>query len=194
MIRSLFLTSPRRSHRSWWLGILLLVLAITLQEAIAADEAQHEITVFYGNDRLGAGLSSCTSVFPVKRRVPVSPRVAATALNQLFQGPTADEKAAGYYSVFSAQTADLLIDVKVIRGTAYVNLADLRDQLTVASSSCGEAEFQTEISRTLLQYRSIRRIIYAIEGSAMAFYKWMGEPCDKLNDYCSFKGPPPKKR
>lgn len=189
MIRRQSPAHDRRSHCSWWLRLLIPFIAITLQTAVAADEVRrHEITVFFGNDRLGGASGDCTSVYPVKRDVPVSPRVATTALNLLFRGPTADERQAGYYSVFSDQTADLLIDLKIVRGTAFVNLADLRDRLTVASSSCGMAEFQSEITRTLLQYPSIRRVIFAIEGDARAFYKWAGEPCDRANNYCSSKG------
>lgn len=189
MIRRPSHARDRRSHYSWWLRLLTPFIAITLQSSVTADEVRrHEITVFFGNDRLGGASGDCTAVYPVKREVPASPKVATTALNLLFRGPSADERQAGYYSVFSSQTADLLIDLKVMRGTAYVNLADFRDQLTVASSSCGAAEFQTEISRTLLQYPSVRRIIFAIEGDAQAFYKWTGEPCDRVNDYCSSRG------
>ena len=44
-------------------------------------------------------------VVPVSRTVPRSPKVATAALNELLGGPTARERAAGYWSFFSDDTA-----------------------------------------------------------------------------------------
>jgi hypothetical protein len=69
-------------------------------------------------------------------------------------------------------------------GTAYVDLEDPRDLLAGATSSCGAAEFQSEISTTLRQFPTVERVIFAIEGDPRAFYNWMGEPCGSANDDC----------
>ena len=116
--------------------------------------------------------------------VPKTLGVAAAALRQLFAGPSEAERAAGYRSPFSPATAELLRNVFVEDGTAYVDLNDPRALLPGATSSCGAAEFNTAIERTLLQFPTVSRVILAIEGDPKVFYDWMGQDCDRTNDQC----------
>lgn len=140
--------------------------------------------VYFHNDALAADASDCTAVFPVHRVVPQTQAVASEALRSLFGGPNTEERGAGYRSFFSSDTAGLLKRLRIGHGTAYVDLEDPRDLLAGATSSCGAAEFQSEISTTLRQFPSVERVIFAIEGDPRAFYAWMGEPCGPANDDC----------
>jgi hypothetical protein len=74
--------------------------------------------------------------------------------------------------------------VFVEQGTAYVDLHDLRERLSGATSSCGAAEFQTQVERTLRQFPTVRRVILAIDGEPRRFYEWMEQDCDLTNDRC----------
>ena len=96
----------------------------------------------------------------------------------------AAERADGYRSPFSAASAGLLRRVLIEHGTAYVNLNDPRALLDGATSSCGAAEFQTQVERTLRQFPTVRRVILAIDGEPRRFYEWMGQDCDLSNDQC----------
>ena len=71
-------------------------------------------------------------VYPTVRKVAKTGAVAKVALEQLFAGPTSEEKAKGFYSDFSEATKSLLISVNVKNRNAYVNLRDL-----TATSSIG---------------------------------------------------------
>ncbi len=128
--------------------------------------------------------ADCARVQPVRRDLPSTRAVATASLQQLFAGPSADERAAGLRSPFSAATAGLLKRLVIRRGTAYVDLHDLRSQLGGATSSCGALELRSQIERTLLQFPTVQKVRLAIDGDPRALHEWLGEPCDASNAHC----------
>lgn len=133
----------------------------------------------------GEPAAECDSVRPVPRSVPRTPAVAAAALRALFAGPSAAEQAAGWRSPFSAATADLLRSVRLVQGTAYVDLTDHPTLWAQAGASCSAAEVLVAIERTLRQFPSVRRVVIAVEGDPRRFYDAIGLRCDASNDHCS---------
>ena len=168
--------------RSAWLAAELCLGAAPCSAATTL------LRVYFSAEAHAAGQArpelDCTSVVALKRQVPRTTAVADAALRQLFAGPTEAERAQGYRSPFSGATAGLLKRVFIEHGTAYVDLHDLRAQLGDATSSCGAAEFQTQLERTLRQFPTVRRGIVAIEGEPRRFYEWIGQACDLTNDRC----------
>ena len=150
----------------------------------AVSTATTRVQVWFSNDRLNKDPMDCKAVFPLERRVPRTQAVATASLRELFAGPTPGETAKGYRSVFSPASAGLLRSVHIGRGTAYVDLHDLSQELSGATASCGAAEFQAQVSRTLMRFPTIRRVIYAFDGKPSAFYDWMNESCGPVNDDC----------
>lgn len=132
----------------------------------------------------GQPAAECDSVRAVARSLPRTPAVASAALRALFAGPSDAERAAGWRSPFSARTADLLHGVRLVQGTAYVDLALHPGLMAAASSSCGAAELLVAIERTLRQFPSVRRVIVAIDGEPRRFYDAIGLRCDASNDHC----------
>lgn len=174
-----------------WLLACVLACLLGLASApavMAADErpaaGMLSLQVWFSNDRLNPDTMDCRAVFPVERRVPMTRGVAAATLRALFAGPTPDEAAAGYRSVFSPASSALLKSLHIRNGTAYVDLHDLGEVLSGATSSCGASEFQAQVSRSLKRYRGITRVIYAFEGKPRSFYEWMNEACRPANDHC----------
>ena len=106
------------------------------------------------------------------RNVP-SPVTAELALRELVAGPTADEAAAGFTSMFSPATADVLLDVVVADGIARVSFRDLRSVIPNASSSCGGAALLGALDATLAQLPGIRGARYSFGGDEAAFYEWL---------------------
>lgn len=181
--------APRRLRAGAALLVSLLLLvgataACTAGGRVEAAPAETHFAVFFNNDRLARDPADCSAVFPVRRSVPKTTAVATAALGQLFAGPTPEEREAGYRSYFSTATAGLLKAVRIQSGTAYVDLNDLRGALSGATSSCGAAEFRSQVERTLLQFPTVDRVIYAIDGEPRTFYEWMNEPCGRANDDC----------
>lgn len=142
------------------------------------------LQVWFSNDRLNPDPIDCKAVFPVERQVPKTLGMASASLRALFAGPTPAEAAAGYRSVFSPASSGLLRGLHIRKGTAYVNLHDQGQILAGATSSCGAAEFQAQVSRSLKRYPGIERVIYAFDGKPQSFYEWMNESCGPANDDC----------
>jgi hypothetical protein len=103
-------------------------------------------------------------VVAVSRTVPRSPRVASAALNELLGGPTAWERAAGYWSFFSDDTAGMLRGVRVAGGTGFADFRDFRRLLPNATSSYGSTALLAELDAALKQFPTIERTLYAFNG------------------------------
>ncbi len=69
---------------------------ITATPAISGPKMT--VYAYFGNSRLNPDIMDCSLVFPVARQVPQTQAVARAALNELFTGPNADEKALGFYT------------------------------------------------------------------------------------------------
>jgi hypothetical protein len=176
------------SKTLFFLSAVMIVLVATggCAEIPSAqrDQPISQFSVYFNNDDLAKNTMVCDAVFPVPRSSPSITNVAAAALEALFRGPTPVESSQGYRSFFSVRTAGLLKRLKIEAGIAYVDLHDRRQELTGATSSCGSAEFFTQIQRTLGQFPTIERIIFAIEEQPRVFYDWMELECDQTNDNC----------
>lgn len=179
-------------------GILSVLIAFFLfgcnankENHISREENQKkDIKVFwvYFNNYKMTKNDGCGSVFPVKRSVLKSKFSIELVLQSLFLGPTLEEKERGYSSYFSEKTKNVLRDVQIDSETSllYIDLKDLRRIIPGVSSSCGSAEFLSQVDHTLKQFSDYDRVIFAINGDSKLFYQWINEPCDKHNDNCRF--------
>jgi hypothetical protein len=127
-----------------------------------------EVRVFF----VPGGADPCGTVSPVVRKV-AGPVTAAIGLRELLAGPSADETAAGFTSLFGPATADALLDVVVVGGVARVSFRDLRQIIPNASSSCGSAALLGALDATLAQLPGIRGARYSFGGDEAAFYEWL---------------------
>jgi len=114
-----------------------------------------------------------TKVVAVRRSVPSSSKVATAALTQLLAGPTAAERSAGYWSLFSSATAGMLRSVRVAESVGYADFRDLRPVIPSAGSSAGTAAFLAELDTTFKQFGNVRRTVYSLNGDVSAFYEWL---------------------
>jgi spore germination protein GerM len=159
------------------------LLAASGAGRVRADDGT-TLKVYFGKEGLGAGDGACSEVAALVRQVPQTQAVARAALQELFRGPTPEEREAGYRSWFSGSTGAILKDVRIADRTAYVDLHDLRQLIPGATSSCGSAEFFAQVEATLKQFPTVERVVLAIEGQPRLFYDWMEMECDDTNDYC----------
>jgi hypothetical protein len=113
------------------------------------------------------------AVLPVARTVPRSPKVATAALTELLRGPTTRERAAGYWSFFSDDTAGMLRSLRVTGGTALADFGDFRRLIPNATSSYGSAALLAELDATLKQFPTVRHTLYAFNSDVPAFYAWL---------------------
>ena len=127
-----------------------------------------EVRVFF----VPGGADPCGTVSPVVRKV-AGPVTAEIALRELLAGPTVEETAVGFTSLFGPATADALLDATVAGGIARVSFRDLRLLLPNASSSCGSAALLAALDATLAQLPGIRGARYSLGGDEAAFYEWL---------------------
>jgi hypothetical protein len=85
--------------------------------------------------------------------------VATAALNELLWGPTARERAAGYWSFFSDGTAGMLRRVRISGDTGFADFRDFRRLVPNATSSYGSAALLAELDATLRQFPTIKRTL-----------------------------------
>ena len=168
--------------------IVLTIAALILflqksKPAVDNPPTNKTVPIFFGNSQKNPNAIDCAAVFSVNRTVALNAGYEAL-LNQLFAGPTNDEQVQGYYSFFSSSTADTLINVKIVNDTAYINLKDLRTMSPNASTSCGNAEFLSEIKNTLEQDGKIKKIILAINTDPAPLYKWLQLGCTPETNNC----------
>lgn len=142
------------------------------------------VEVYFNNANLNPNSQDCNKVYPLDRKVIKTLGVAKASLEELFKGPTEEEKSQGYSSLFSQRTKDILKSVKVENNTAYVDLLDIRQVIPNASASCGSAQFLAEIETTLKQFGSVKKVIIAIDGKPSTFYEWIQMGCSQENDFC----------
>ncbi len=182
---------------SWIIVVALLALVIGIFTPLLFNDEFFEkepasqnkkIAIYFNNNQLNPNLSDCSKTYPVFRTINDEINLSEAALKELFKGPTEQEKEQGYISWFSPQTKFILKNLKIENNTAYVDLIDIRSIIPNASSSCGSAEFLSEIENTLKQFPEIEKIIFAINEKPSDFYEWIQIGCDKQLNNCD-EGP-----
>lgn len=161
-------------------GIVLLGLSgLALYYYPAAKQMDSEVqpsvavTVYFNNDRLSQHSGLCDVVFPVVRNTPQKESLALIALKQLLQGPTPEEQKNGFRSFFSSVTTEMLNDVVERDDAVHIDFKDMRQALSGATSSCGQAEMMTQLTKTLRPFYPDEAFVFSIEGNIELFYDWL---------------------
>jgi len=156
------------------LSLLMMLLLFLASASDSQAKQTMKIKLYFPNTKLDSGNCS-VKVYPVTRTIPKTDAVARAALEQLFAGPTSEEKGKAFYSDFSEATKSFLISVNVKNKVAYVNLRDLTSTSSVGNftTSCGGSNFFGQVENTLKQFPSIKKAFFAIEGDPSFFYDWM---------------------
>lgn len=110
----------------------------------------------------------------VYRQVPAGADLLAAALAEHMKGPTARERALGFGSWFSGETAGMLHSATVTGGgRAVADFADLRTVIPNASTSAGSAELLGELGKTVFQFPQVLEAEYRLDGKCETFWDWL---------------------
>gem|GEM_PF-503439 len=116
------------------------------------------VKVFWG--KTGESDTECSRVFAVDRSINATSSVARAALTALLAGPTDAEKASGYFS--SIPSGVRIQKLSITNGVA---AADFDETLERAvGGSCRVAAIYAQLTRTLLQFPSVRNVVVSIDG------------------------------
>ncbi|MGB9680972.1 MAG: GerMN domain-containing protein [Minisyncoccia bacterium] len=143
------------------------------------------VKIYFSNEKLNPNLKDCSLVYPVNRTISLNGDPFLQTLNLLFLGPTEQEKAEGYTSVFSPENKDILKNLDISPdGIVYIDLYDIRSIMPEVSSSCGSSQFMKSIEETLKQFQLVKKVIFAINGDPQMFYEWVQLGCSEENNNC----------
>lgn len=150
--------------------LLITILLVSCQSPVKSipDSAFAEVKIYFNKDS-----NDCGSVEAVSRKIPNMENIEGITLGLLFEGPNEDESKAGYFSLFSDITKDILLSFHIVDRKAYLDLTDIRLLIPNASSSCGSAELLGEMDATIKQFGTVDQTLYAINGSSQDFYEWL---------------------
>jgi len=155
-----------------------IVLTPTITPSIAESTPSEDkltITLYFNNSNFNPNVQDCSAVFPIKRQIPLTKSILRATLDELFQGPNKDESVAGFNSVFTSATKNLVKSVNVKDGEVFIDFnkdALLKAIESGANSSCGGAQFKNSIEKTLLQIKGITMVSpgnFSINGSRAAY-------------------------
>ncbi len=144
-----------------------------------------DIDIYFQTLKDNANLEDCSKVTRVERTLQMSDAPAAAALEELFLGPTAQEKSEGLIDyMITDEMSGALNRIFIKDGVAYLDWDDLRQLIPNASSSCGSVGFLRPIEATLMQFPTVTKVIHAIDGQPSTFYEWIQMGCTPENDNC----------
>jgi len=151
----------------------LFLLFSILAPAVFAQKAETiTIKMYFHPDKLDPEWDDCNKVQAVTRTIPKTASVATAALLELFKGPTPEE-AKEYSGTGPPETDGILKSVNVKDRTAFVNFTKrVFEQMGNATTSCGGGFFAMT-DATLMQFPTIKKVVYAVEGSTNDFYEWV---------------------
>jgi spore germination protein GerM len=151
---------------------IFLLLLFSALPGFGQVQSTMTVKVFFHNEKLNPNQIDCTKVFPTIRTIPKTKAVARAALDELFKGTTPEEEANEFGSFPPENTKDIVKSLNVKGGVAFLNFnKTVYEKLGNTTSSCGSG-FYSKIDATLTQFPTIKKVIYAIEGSTADFYDW----------------------
>lgn len=156
-------------------GKAVLVLKKDNPSGLPENDARYEIPVnvtaseipldipffvFFGKYGPDSSMAACENVFAVERRSPKTLSAGKNAIEELLKGPTAEEEKSGYFT--SLNDGVKLKSISIENGVARV---DFDPELEKAvGGSCRVSAIRTQITRTLLQFPSVKSVIISIDG------------------------------
>ena len=154
--------------------LILTVLIMLPAAAFAQGPGTMTINVYFHNEKFNPNSEDCTKVYRTPRKIPKTKAVAKAALMELFKGTSDEERAKEFWFFSPEETRNILKNVNVKGGNAYVNFTKaVYGQMGTATTSCGGSQFFSSIEKTLTQFPTIKKVFYAVEANPRDFYEWV---------------------
>jgi len=155
-------------------GIRVEASCLGYQSEVAASEST-TVQVLY--ECAGDGFYPDIST-PLTRVVAPGDPIEAT-LRELLAGPSDEERAMGFSSFFSTESADALASIALDGSRLTV---DFNDAILIgnASTSTGGMYFLAELQANLFQFPEVDSIEFRLNGSCDDFFMWLQYGCETL--------------
>ncbi len=122
-----------------------------------------EVSVFFSNSRNDPEMLDCSKVYPVKRKVLAifnKETAVQSALEELLQGPSFEEKETGFFTSINEGVAirNLKIENKTVK-------IDFDEKLEFqVGGSCRVVAIRSQIIETVSQFQGIDEVVISING------------------------------
>ena len=137
----------------------VLLICLLIANSVSAKDG--EIKLYFSN--ITKNYNDCGSVGVAYRKVRKTKNIADESLKLLFAGPTAKEKAKGLERI--KKLGNFYIGVTVKNHKAIVNFRRGAEKyLYVSGPICISQSVLAPIEKTLLQFKIIKTVDYAING------------------------------
>lgn len=124
------------------------------------DAEAMTIKVFYPNRIKDLEMLDCSNVYAVERRIARTDAPARRAVEELLEGPTGTEYDLGFFtSINSGVRINRLV---IENGVAKVDFDQSIENN--AGGSCKVASIRSEITKTLMQFSTVKSVIISVEG------------------------------
>lgn len=155
------------------LPISLLFLFVLSIAAFGQKAETMKVKMYFLNEKSDPNIENCQAVKPTERTIPKTTAVATAAVQEFLKGVNDEEKAKGFVSLDPKETEGILKSINVKNGAAYVNFnKSVYEKTGTATTSCGGGFFSS-IDAILMQFPTIKKVFYAIEGKPADFYDWV---------------------
>ena len=116
--------------------------------------------VFFGNKTKDPDVLHCDRAYPVERTALKTKAVARAAMDALLLGPSAAEKAEGYWTALPDGIH--IQHLTVANGIASIDFDDALERGN--GGACQGFAIRAEIEQTLLQFSTVKRVVLSING------------------------------
>lgn len=134
---------------------------------------QQAVTVVFGS----ADQSDCSNVAAVERSIGAEAEPILGAFEELLVGPTSQEEEGGSVSMFSAETAGMVLSASLENGDLTVDFEDFSGIIPNASTSCGSASLIAQLNGTAFQFPEVESVTYTFGGACEPFFNWLQRDC-----------------
>lgn len=132
---------------------------ISEQSATSTVAPGTKVKAFFNNDKLDPEYS-CNKVFPVEREILKTTAMARAALEELLRGPTAAEKAEGFFT--SINPGVKIQKLVIEQGVAKVDFDQTMEQ--GMGGSCRVSAIRAQITATFKQFPTVEDVIISVNG------------------------------
>lgn len=119
-----------------------------------------DLKLYFINPALDPEMLDCTKVFPVNRRVETTQTPGRLSLTLLLQGPTEEEKQAGYATNINSGVEIQSLNIE--NGVAKVDFDEILQ--AGVGGSCKVTSIRSQIVNTLKQFSSVKEVVISING------------------------------
>lgn len=137
-----------------------ITIPVVFAESISKSPTS-SVKIFFSNNKKDTDLIECDKVYEVSRIVTTTQAIGKATLEELLNGPTAEEKKLGYVTSINPKVKIQKLTIE--KGTATIDFDETLQK--GVGGSCRITTIKTQIIETLKQFETVKNVIISINGN-----------------------------